>query len=181
MIAGENGAGKTTLLKIALGLIPPDSGHVELLGNRIGTAAWRRTRRQAAYVHQGSIHVDFPISAREVVSIGTVGRRLDRQTAASIDRAMAATGSVKLADRPYRVLSGGEKQRVSIARCLCQEPSVLLLDEPCASLDPEVTEEIMSLLESLSREMTIVMVTHDVLHLDRPGWTVRRLESGSLV
>ncbi len=181
IIAGENGAGKSSLLRIALGVLFPDSGRVEVFGHPIGSAAWRGNRNRAGYVHQGSIDVDMPITAREVVSIGTSGRRLDRSTSRGlISRAMEATGCRSLAERPYRVLSGGEKQKVSVARCLCQEPHLLLLDEPCASLDPESTEELMTILERLSEDIAVVMVTHDVLHLDRTGWDVKKLQSGKL-
>ena len=179
IISGENGAGKTSLLKIALGLIAPTSGTVALFGLSPRSSRWRSVRRRAAYVHQGAIKIEFPISAREVVAIGTSARSIPaRERARVIDEAMARTGCLALAERPYRVLSGGEKQKVSIARCLCQEPSLLLLDEPCSSLDPQASEEILALLEGLPEEVTIVMVSHVAEHYERSGWRTLALSEG---
>ena len=183
IVAGENGAGKTSILRILLGILRADSGTVEVLGNRVGTSAWRRSRSDVAYVHQGSIAVDFPISVREVVSIGVSAESVYPRPAArrAISDAMERTGCHHLAHLPYRVLSGGEKQKVSIARCLCQDAKLLLLDEPCSSLDPESADEIMRLLDELGGAMTIVMVTHDRRNLERPGWGVLRLVHGALI
>ena len=185
MIIGENGTGKTTLIKICLGLLAPDSGSVEVLGRLVGSKSWAQRRDEIAYLHQGSIDVDFPFSAREVVAIGLAGsadayHRVGRER---IGAAMRMAGCGEIGRRAYSVLSGGEKQKVSIARCLAQEPKMLLLDEPCSSLDPESNEEIMRLLDELAgeKQITILMVTHDLSHLERPGWKVYRMQSGVFV
>lgn len=198
IISGENGAGKTSIIKIALGLLNPDSGSVSLFGYKPGTAAPRTNRRRAGYVHQEAVSIDFPITAREVVSIGVAGipgrTRLKRET---IDQAMEQTRCISVADRPYRVLSGGEKQRVSIARCLCQRPSLLLLDEPFASLDHAACDEIASVLNGLPGDISIAMVSHrlstpadhdtsDAPHVPATGrdlfssWRTLYLEDGKL-
>lgn len=179
MVVGENGSGKTTMLKTALGLLAPDQGSVELLGRNPLARRGRSDQYRAAYVHQGAIDVDIPISAAEVVAIGTSGRKIGRnERSRLIEDSMERTGCRSVARRPYRVLSGGEKQKVSIARCLAQQSELLLLDEPCASLDPAASEEIMELLESLPPEVTIVMVSHQSAHFNRPGWRVLELRNG---
>ena len=183
LISGPNGSGKTTLLRVLLGLRSVDSGEAHVLGFKVGSRDWRRARRGVAYLNQGSVEVDMPISAYEVAEIGVVGlnlRHLHRREV--VTEAMAHTGCEHLAGRPYSVLSGGEKQKVSLARCMGQSPEVLLLDEPCASLDPESRDEITATLERLNREkgVTVLMVTHEPEHLRLEGWQRLHLENGRL-
>ncbi len=183
MIAGDNGSGKTTLLKVMLGLIRPNRGRVLLFGNPIGSIGWKKARRDVAYVHQESVEVEFPISAEEVVSIGVAAsRKNSSERKRIVAESMQQTGCSRIAGRSYRVLSGGEKQRASIARCLSQNASVLLLDEPCASLDPQTGNEIIELIESLNQDrgITIVMVTHDTRRFERPGWRMYTMSNGML-
>ncbi len=90
---------------------------------------------------------------------------------------MRKAGCLHLASRAYRELSGGEKQRVDIARCLAQEPQVLLLDEPAASLDPGAKRDLAELLEALHRDgLTLLAVTHETQNL--PAWPLVALEGG---
>jgi len=93
---------------------------------------------------------------------------------------MAAVGCSHLRSRTYTRLSGGEKQKLSVARCLCQRPELLLLDEPTSSLDPGSRTELMGLLQRLneSRGLTVLMVSHDAEALAWPGWRVERMEAG---
>ena len=161
LITGVNGSGKTTLLKAILGVIPPAAGSITTPASPIG------------YVNQESVNVEFPISAREVVAIGLASTRLPRsQKRARVAAAMESTRTTALADRLYGTLSGGEKQRVAIARCLCQEPSILLLDEPTASLDAAGKREFIALVEELSNRtgITVALVTHEADGIDRSGW-----------
>ena len=182
IIAGPNGAGKTTLLKTLLGLVPAAGGQVSILGTTVGSRAWSRGRRRVGYVHQESVSVDFPVSGREVVEIGACTLRLGRaERRRRIDEAMSAAGCTHLAQRMYTRLSGGEKQKLSVARCLCQGPELLLLDEPTSSLDPGSRGELMTLLRQLNdtRALTVVMVSHDAEVLSWPGWRVLPMEAGA--
>jgi ABC-type Mn2+/Zn2+ transport system ATPase subunit len=181
IVAGPNGAGKTTLLKVLLGLLPWAAGSVRVLGAEVGSREWARGRRRVGYVHQESVAVDFPVSGREVVEMGACALGLPRaERRRRAEEAMAAVGCAHLRSRSYARLSGGEKQRLSLARCLCQGPELVLLDEPTSSLDPAAREEILRLLDTLhdERSLTMVMVSHDGLVLSAPGWRVQRMEAG---
>jgi len=148
----------------------------------VGSRQWARGRRRVGYVHQESVQVDFPISAREVVEIGTATLGLSRaDRRRRIEEAMAAVGCSDLQGRMYARLSGGEKQKLSLARCLCQDPQLLLLDEPTSSLDPRSRTELMELLRTLNeaRGITMVMVSHDAQVLSEPAWEIRHMEAGA--
>lgn len=179
LIAGENGSGKTSLLKILLGLIQAESGSVKVFGNEVGGTAWLKKRSRAAYVNQETVRSDFPVSAGEAVEIGTIPRRIPREARRQeVNGAMELTGCWHLRKRSYGTLSGGEKQRVSLARCLAQKAELLLLDEPTSSLDPDSSKSLIELIESLA--VSIVMITHDETLLDRTGWRVLHLKNGLL-
>jgi zinc transport system ATP-binding protein len=183
LIAGENGAGKTTFLKALLGLVEVTSGSVTVLGYGVGSREWRTRKRQIGYVNQESVQVDFPISAQEVVEIGMATRRIGRRSMRTKAlEAMSQTGTQKLAARDYRVLSGGEKQRVSIARCLAQEADVLLLDEPGAFLDSTSRAEVISVIDRLNERsrISVVLVTHQPEEVASDGWRRVRLADGTL-
>jgi len=161
-ILGPNGGGKTTLLRVILGLLQPDTGSVRVLGQPP-----RAVRGRVGYVPQASaFDLDFPICVGEVALMGRRrGRLFGRYDAA--DRAAARTALERvemggLAERPIGALSGGQLQRVLIARALAQEPELLLLDEPTASLDEHVSRSVWELFEPLSGDMTIVVVSHDI-------------------
>jgi zinc transport system ATP-binding protein len=161
-VLGPNGGGKTTLLKVILGLVKPVSGTVRVFGKEPGHADGR-----IGYVPQ-TLHFDrsFPISAMEVVLMGRLSRKRLLQRYGREDRrkaleALEITGLASLARRRIGALSGGELQRVLIARALAGEPELLLLDEPTASVDPEMKTTIYDLLDNLRRHHTIVLVTHD--------------------
>ena len=182
IVAGPNGAGKTTLLKAILGLVRFRAGRIRVLGDEVGSREWARGRRRVGYVNQESVQVDFPISGREVVEIGVCSAPVARaQKRERIEAAMEAVGCTALSGRMYARLSGGEKQKLSLARCLCQDPRLLLLDEPTSSLDPVSRSELMELLKELNerRGITVVMVSHDAQVLSEPGWGLRRMEAGA--
>lgn len=162
-LVGPNGGGKSTLLKVILGLLPPARGQVRVLGTDP-----MRARRQVGYVpQQVEFARDFPISVRDVVLMGRLGRdspwfgyrRQDRTIAL---RSLREVGMAELAERTIGQLSGGQFQRVLIARALTAEPTILLLDEPTANLDPRVERDLFELLKDLNRRMTIVVVSHDI-------------------
>ena len=181
LIAGPNGAGKTSLLLALLGLLPPSSGSVRVLGLTVGSAAWRRERRRVGYANQESVQTTLAITAREVVEIGLCALRRGRnESSRRVRRAMERAGCAELAARSFRELSGGEKQRVSLARCLAQDPDLVLLDEPAASLDPGAKEDLLRLLERLNEDsgLTVLMATHETTHLSESSWPVLRLSDG---
>lgn len=164
LVRGENGCGKTTLAKIILGLTRPRGGRICVMGEEVGTARWRRVRRLVAYMTQHPVASDFPISALEVALIGTSCLRLDRREKTALARrALASTNCLHLAGAPYAVLSGGEKQRVSLARCLAQQPRLLVLDEPASHLDGRSKTELSDILLRLNREegLTVFLVSHE--------------------
>lgn len=184
IVAGENGAGKTTLLKSILGLVPVSEGLITVLGRVVGSRGWRALRRIVGYVNQESVQVDFPISALEVAEIGMATRRCPRRERRERARhAMRATGTAQLSGRDYRVLSGGEKQRVSIARCLAQQASILLFDEPGAFLDSQSRREIVRIIDELNdREgISVVLVTHQPDEIESDGWRRIDLRNGRML
>lgn len=167
-IVGPNGGGKTTLLRLILGLLQPDRGQVLLFGQ-----SPRRGRARVGYMPQHA-HVDpqFPVTVTDVVLMGRLRpgrlagpyRRDDREIARS---ALREAEALDLEGRPFSSLSGGQRQRVLIARALACEPDLLLLDEPTASLDPSVQDDLFELLHRLNERMTVVLVSHDVSSVSR--------------
>jgi iron complex transport system ATP-binding protein len=167
-LLGPNGCGKTTLLKLLAGITIPASGRVLLDGVPLDSLTRRSVARRIAVVPQET-HPAFDYSALEMVLMGRHPHLGSFQLEGPADVALAydaldATGTAHLADRAYMTLSGGEKQRVVIASALAQQPEVLLLDEPTASLDLGFQLEIQSLLVRLNRErdVTMVLATHDL-------------------
>ena len=162
-LLGPNGGGKTTLLRVILGLLEPDRGRVRVFGETP-----QRARARVGYVPQrANFDLDFPIRVLDVVLMGRLAAsgRLRRFGADDHSRARAALDRVEmghLTKRPIGALSGGELQRVLIARALAVEPKLLLLDEPTASLDERMGRSIWELLEELSRDAAIVLVSHDI-------------------
>ena len=162
-LIGPNGGGKTTLVKVLLGLLPPTRGSVRVMGQPI-----EEGRVHIGYVPQRvEFDRDFPISVWEVARMGRVGRRrlLRRYTAeddAIVAEMLRRVEMLDLRDRPIGALSGGQRQRVYIARALVKEPEILLLDEPTASVDPQVSTNIYELLRELNERMTIILISHDM-------------------
>jgi ABC-type Mn2+/Zn2+ transport system ATPase subunit len=169
-IIGPNGAGKTTLLTIINGLAHLTRGRVQVLGRNIKGRNHHELRKQVGYVAQVSTtDRRMPISVREVVMIGRYGllgflRWPSKRDWQQVDEVLGMVGMTHLANRPIGHLSGGEQQRVAIARCLAQEPSILLLDEPTASLDWKAQTEILELVKRIhhERHLTTLFVTHDL-------------------
>jgi ABC-type Mn2+/Zn2+ transport system ATPase subunit len=168
-IIGPNGAGKTTLLTVVNGLAHVLQGNVKVLGRDANGRGRHELRKQVGYVAQAvAIDKRMPVSARDVVMIGRYGRlglfrypgRHDWQL---VDEALEMVGMVHLSRRPIGHLSGGEQQRIAIARCLAQEPDIFLLDEPTASLDWKAQTEILELVKRIHRErrLTTLFVTHN--------------------
>ncbi len=167
-IVGPNGGGKTTMLKILLGFLRPSSGTVSVLGRSPEQA---RKSGAIGYVPQRIVQTDvpFPATVEEVVRSGRVpragiGRRLGAEDIAQARQAMEKTGVSHLRDRLIGTLSGGERQKVFIARALAAQPRILILDEPTTGVDAASQEEFYALLKKLHTEMTltILFVSHDI-------------------
>jgi iron complex transport system ATP-binding protein len=167
-IIGPNGSGKTTLLRSLAGTISPDRGTIRILGRDLQEYTRRDLARNVALVPQLPDQ-DFTFTVREVVlmgrspHLGLLGLESGRDQDIA-RRSMEATRIEHLAQRRMHQLSGGEKQRVMIARALAQDPQIMLLDEPTSSLDLAHQIRIMDLLERLKKELgiTVVMVAHDL-------------------
>ncbi len=176
-VLGPNGSGKSTLLRAVTGVLPLTSGEVELFGRSLGRLRRREIARRVGVVPQGG-QTAFEFTVREIVAMGRtphVGRLHGETThdRAAIEAALARTDCGELADRLVSELSGGEAQRVIIARALAQEPELLLLDEPTAFLDLSHQIEVFELLRRLNRAegLTVVCISHDLnlaaLYCDR--------------
>jgi len=164
-LVGPNGAGKTTLLRSINGILDPDEGAVALDGTPVGDLSSKAVSRQVATVPQDS-HVGFSFTTEQIVEMGRTPHqsRLDWGTDSDpIERALERTATVQFRDRPVDDLSGGERQRVLLARALAQEPSVLVLDEPTASLDINHQIQVLGLVADLVSEgKTAIAAIHDL-------------------
>ncbi|MEO5357835.1 MAG: metal ABC transporter ATP-binding protein [Nitrospirae bacterium YQR-1] len=167
-LIGPNGGGKTTLIKILLGLIKPDSGDVRVFGEKICNY---KKRYHLGYVpQQGSaLNVSFPATVSEIVKSGRTARvglykRFSVKDNEAVNNAMEIAGVSEYKDRLTGKLSGGQRQKVFIARALATEPKVLFLDEPMVGIDIVSKETFYSFLRRLNKEkgITIVFVSHDL-------------------
>lgn len=166
-ILGPNGGGKSTLLKLTLGLLPLSTGSIRVFGVAPEEA---RRRGLIGYVPQRvESELAFPLSVRQVVSMAAARRLppwrgLPAAERAHVAECLALVGAADLADRPVGRLSGGQLQRVMIARALAGRPRLLLLDEPTVGIDVSGQQRFADLLASLHRALglTIVVVSHDL-------------------
>ncbi len=167
-IVGPNGGGKSTLLKLILGLLTPQKGTITVFGTTP-----KEARLKIGYVPQfATFDRNFPISVRDTVLQGRLGRtrtllgyrREDREAAC---QALKEVEILDLHHRPLTALSGGQLQRVLIARALACQPEVLILDEPTAHIDPKVEEGIFELLKRLNERLTVIVVSHDIGFITR--------------
>ncbi len=165
---GPNGGGKSTLLKLILGLLKPSHGTIRVMGKPALAAA-----PMIGYVPQ-NVHINnsFPITALDVVLMGKLDPKKRRARYSGADRREAADALERLHMAPYAdtkisELSGGQRQRVFIARALVTQPNLLLLDEPTANIDTRGQSEFFDQLKELNREITILVVSHDLLVISR--------------
>ena len=163
-IIGPNASGKSTLVKLILGLLKPDTGTIRVLDMSVALA-----RKQIGYVPQYPTFSrrDFPINVRDTVMLGRLGLSHWFSAYTATDRqfcqeALRAVEIEDIASRPIGTLSGGQLQRVLIARALVSEPEILILDEPTANIDIRVEEDIFGLLKQYNERMTILVVSHDI-------------------
>ena len=165
-IFGPNGGGKTTLLNLLMGFLKPTKGSISIFGN-----SPKMVRKKMGWVPQAfDFDHSFPISVKEVVLAGRLSYaskwgRFHKTDYQIVQKVLEKVGMQKYLNFPFSSLSGGEAGRVLIARALASSPSLLLLDEPTASIDPIVQEEIYKILRELKKEVTIVMVTHNLAPL----------------
>jgi zinc/manganese transport system ATP-binding protein len=164
-LIGSNGAGKTTLLRVILGLQKPSAGQVH-----IGGATSARRGTSIGYVPQKiELDPDMPLRARDLVGLGIDGDRFgiplpSRGRREMVDEMLHAVGASAFADARVGTLSGGEQQRVMIAHALISKPRLLLLDEPLANLDLRSEQEIVSLLDRVSKErgIAVLISAHEI-------------------
>lgn len=180
VILGPNGAGKTTLLSCLMAYTPPSAGEIHVLGERWGHYDWRRLRERVGIVSSSLVaRVPAADAALHVViggryaQIGLRGESVTPTLEANARRHLRALGIEALADRHWGVLSQGERQRVLIARALIAEPALLIVDEPCAGLDPVARERFIQQLDALARDPdapALVLVTHHIEEIT-PGFS----------
>ena len=163
-LVGPNGGGKSTLLKLMLGLLQPQNGQINILGGKPVEQA-----KHLGYVPQfASFPRDYPIAVAEVVLSGRLGThkhwwsRYKAEDKAIAEEVMQQTEISDLAGRSIDQLSGGQLQRVLIARALVTQPQVLILDEPTANIDHRAEADIFDLLKTLQQQRTIIVVSHDI-------------------
>jgi iron complex transport system ATP-binding protein len=169
VILGPNGCGKTSLLRAITGYLSPSSGEVSLLGRTYGESDWRDLRLEIGIV-TSALQASIPPAetALETVVSGRYAQldlwaRPTRADATDARKLLRFIGAGHLARREWAHLSQGEKQRILIARSLMARPRLLILDEPCAGLDPVAREEFLGFLETLARRRkgpALVLVTH---------------------
>lgn len=160
-LVGPNGAGKSTLLQAIEGQIPLVSGSIQIDGLPHTSSDARRQR--ALMPQRGEIAWSFPISVAELVSLGRLAAR--RPGCCDVQAALQRVGLARLADRRLDQLSGGQQQRALLARTLVQPARLLLLDEPCAAIDPPARTELLRVLRQLSDAgMTLLVSSHDWGH-----------------
>ena len=169
-LLGGNGSGKTTLLRTVMGLIKPERGSVSLRINTETYFDYRVIKRHIAYIPQ-SLNIDSqrPFNVQDVVSMGRyvhkrLGQPLSTDDWHMARKAMSDVDILHLADRPVGSLSGGERQKVHIARALCQEANILLMDEPTSNLDLGAQHEYLDMIEHIHAhsDIAIVVVMHDL-------------------
>lgn len=168
-LVGVNGSGKSTLFKALMGIVEPEAGHLSILGQPPRVA---RRAGLVGYVPQAEdIDDTFPLTVRDIVSMGRYGRlgttrRLGREDRVAVDAAIDQVRLGDLADRQIGRLSGGQRRRVFVARSLCQEAQVLLLDEPFAGVDRRSETLVVDVLRDLvARGGAVLVSTHDLVAL----------------
>ncbi len=189
LVVGPNGSGKTTLVRILSGVLAAQAGQVELAGRPLRVFSRREVARSLAVVPQEFL-VPFPYRVREMVAmgrapfLGPLGREGPRDRDV-VERALAALGLLALAERSFPTLSGGEKQRVVLARALVQETPVLLLDEPTAHMDlghrVHTFEWLRAWIAEKPTARGVLLVTHDLLLAVRFADAVVLLDQGRVV
>ncbi len=176
-ILGHNGAGKSTLLKTIVGAVPVTSGRIVLRDREINREpTYRRVAAGVGYVPQG--RQIFPaLSVRENLMLGQRGKSADFEPMLQLFPRLAP-----LLDRVGGTLSGGEQQILALARCLCGEPQVILLDEPTEGVQPSIVDEMIDILKAVNEErgITIILVEQNLEFLASLAKRIKILNRGRL-
>ena len=187
-IIGPNGSGKTTLLEAINGLLEPTRGRIQVFGldvSRCGSAV----RKRVGYVVQSFAPDPLePFLCRDVVMMGRAGRigllRFPkRRDWEAVDQALRAVGMEDFADRPVGKLSGGELQKILLARAMAQDPDLVLLDEPLANLDVDSRKHVMQILDEWRRQrrLTTLMVSHNLDEIPRSCQRIVVMKMGRIL
>jgi len=183
-VVGPNGAGKSTLLRVLAGSERPQAGTGTLLGESLplSRSAAHAVRRRLAYLPQRhETNPELPFTVRDVVEFGQAGLPAAEQTTAAVDEALRVMELDEFGKRLYHELSGGEQQKVQLARLWVRQAELLLLDEPTAGLDPDRCERLTETVQQLAGGgRTVVMVTHDIHDLPPCCSRVLLLREGKL-
>lgn len=175
ILIGPNGSGKTTLLRAAMGLIPTSRGRISWGGRE----AAQPTRRAIVFQRPAMLRRSATGNVRYALAAAGVPRAARTERAAAL---LALVGLDGLGHRPARRLSGGEQQRLALARALTRDPAVLFLDEPTASLDPAATKAIEDIVRSVAaRGVKVVMATHDLGEAKRLAGEIVLLHRGRVI
>jgi zinc transport system ATP-binding protein len=182
-LAGPNGAGKTTLVKALFRLLPAFKGEISLFGEpQKKFSQWQRI----GYLPQKNISVNplFPAVVEEVVLLGLLSvkhwpKRVTRTDKREVREILEELGIGDLRNKPFGELSGGQHQRVMLARALVQKPELLIFDEPSTALDPKARDGFFQLLELLNKKkgITIIFITHDTSYIQRYAGKILYLDS----
>lgn len=175
-LIGTNGAGKTTLLNVCCGLTKPDGGDITFDGAALNTlSGWakNRLRKRIGYIPQrADYNAELPFTVREVAVMGRTARKplgipLNRGDFDLTEQWLQTLGIADRRNQTFRSLSGGEQQKVLIARAMAQDPELLILDEPVASLDLNWKFQIIDLVTQLHRQLrlTVILVSHEIQSL----------------
>ena len=168
VISGENGSGKSTLIKLILGELKKDSGSIKVFGIEMEDF---KNFDKVGYVPQlnEAIKVAFPVSAREYVGLNlykefSIFNTITKKSKSKIENTFSTLKIKNLIDRPINKLSGGQAQRVMIARAMVNNPDILILDEPTVGIDKKSKEEFLDLLVHLNthHKISILMITHEM-------------------
>jgi iron complex transport system ATP-binding protein len=171
VILGANGSGKTTLLSCVTGYVTPSAGTIEVLGKQYGRTDWRELRKEVGLVSSGIRHwIEDRQTALDVVASGrnaelNLWQPADQRLLRDARKILRQVECANLRDRPWAFLSQGERQRVLIGRALMARYQILILDEPCAGLDPVARERFLRFLSRLAladKTPNLVFVTHHV-------------------
>lgn len=174
-VVGENGSGKSTLIKTLLNLIKPISGTLEF-GDGL-------TQKSIGYLPQKTeLQNDFPASVREIVLSGFLGKKrvnafYSREEKKEVSKILTMLGIASIENETFTKLSGGQMQRVLLARALCACGGLLVLDEPVSGLDPEATLEMYETVDRLNREnnISVIMISHDMKAVEKYAKQILRI------
>lgn len=185
-IIGPNGSGKTTLLKNMVKILNPTNGSIKLYNSDLNEFKYKDLAKKVAVVHQNS-NIAFNFSVKDIVMMGRFPylKRFESESKIDYDmveKAMKDTGIFDLRDRSAENISGGEMQRVMIARALVQQPEIMILDEPTSSLDLKYQVGILDICKQLnkSENITVICILHDINLAARYSDKIALLKNGEI-